>query len=1068
MSKSDEPIGLIGDALNQSSQTSGSQVAIAAAAFVGLAIFTLGAFSLLRPNNKIVYQPKLKYAAGEKKPPPISDGVFGWIPPILKLGEADLLPLIGLDAVTYLRFCKMIVYITAILAIIMCGTLIPVDLTFHLKNGNDASTKQYNINALTMNSVSGNYIWAHVAMSYIGTIVALFFIWLNYRQMVRLRWKWFRSDDYQTSFNARTLMITHVDKRMRSDEALAGALSSIGMPYPTTDVHISRVVGQLPYLIEEHDETVRKLERVLAKWLKDPNHVPSKRPTMKIGAKMGFGGKQVDAVDYLTNRINNLEATIENWKERISERKPESYGFASMATVPFAHAAARSLRGKKPRGLEVTLAPPPRDIIWKNLNLSKSQRFRSSVWGFVILSILLFINAVPLVAVALISQMERFKGVLPFLATWQNSSSWSFSAVSGLAPPAISGVFGYFLPPLMRRIGKYRGVTTRNRLDRVITNQYFGFLIISQFIVFTLVGVTLTTIAAAIKNSKDARNVDHILATVKNQYLNMGNYWLTWIPLRLFVAAFDISQAIKLLYTWVLSAFLGRTPRDIREFTKPPSFDYAIYYANMLFLFAVGMLYATLAPLVLAFVAVCAFVSFYLYKYMHIYVVVTKNESGGRLWRVVINRLLVCIVFMQVILALAVALDQHWPAFACLPPILFVLAFKIYCRIAFDRQFDWYIPDASEIASLKTHTGDASHHRLARRFGHPSLHQKLFTPLVHAKVKHLLPQVYSGRLDEHDSYGDPSKTSVMAGPGGLEIKAVEEEECAYDPKLDNDAASIFSTSTAAPFRGAPSRQGTADFQTQYAGYMAGGPRNPGNAFEMNNLAAGSQENLLEKAAMYDDTGRQQHFRKGSAGTMLSFNSRPSPGNEIPPPQPAGAMYRPNTAGSQGSGNGNGSFFPPGAGGPIRPGQPVRQDSYGNVGRGTPPPPRGAGGYLDSGRSSPGPGQFYASPQRGPSPAGAQTPGSRGMYGAPSGYASPSNMSSASLVEVHPQHSMAVSAASMYAEAPQLPPSQFGGPPQPTSAARFYNSSPQQQHPQQAPYYPAGQQQPPRGGPPYYR
>lgn len=1032
-------------------------MAIAAAAFVGLAVFTLAAFSLLRPNNKIVYQPKLKYAAGEKKPPPMSDGLFGWLPPVFKLSEAELLPLIGLDAVTYLRVCKMIVYITTILAVIMCGTLIPVDLTYHLKYGNSSTAKQYSLNLLTMNSVSGNYIWAHVAMSYIGTIVALFFIWLNYRQMVRLRWTWFRSDDYQNSFNARTLMITHVDKRMRSDEALAGALSSIGMPYPTTDVHISRVVGQLPFLIEEHDETVRKLERVLAKWLKDPNSVPSKRPKMKVGSHMGCGGQEVDAVDYLTNRINKLEATIENWKERISERKPESYGFASMATVPFAHAAARSLRGKKPRGLEVSLAPPPRDIIWKNLNLSKAQRFRSSVWGFVILSILLFINAVPLVAVALISQMDRFEGVLPFLGSWQRSSQWSFSAVSGLAPPAISGIFGYFLPPLMRRIGKYRGVTTRNRLDRVITNQYFGFLIISQFIVFTLVGVTLTTIASAIKNTKNARNADYILATVKNQYLNMGNYWLTWIPLRLFVATFDISQAIKLLYTWILSAFLGRTPRDIREFTKPPSFDYAIYYANMLFLFAVGMLYATLAPLVLAFVAVCAWVSFFLYKYMHIYVVVTKNESGGRLWRVVINRLLICIVFMQVILALAVALDQHWPAFACLPPILIVVIFKIYCRIAFDRQFDWYIPDAAEIAQLKTHTGDASHHRLARRFGHPSLHQKLFTPLVHAKVKHLLPQVYSGRLDEHDSYGDsPSKSGVLAGPGGLQIKAVEEEECAYDPKLDSDAASIFSTSTAAAFRGAPSRQGTTDFQAQYQDYMAGGPRNAGgNTFEMNALSADSQENLLEKAGTYDNASAR-HFRKGSAGTMLSYGSRPSPANELPPHVGAGALYRPSTGGSQNSG----SFFPPNAN--IRPGQPVRQDSYGNVGTAPASAPRS---YPNSGRSSPGLGQFYAaSPQQ-----RTVSPAQRGMYGAPSGYASPTNMSNASLVEVLPQHSMAASAASMYTEAPPMAP-QYQAQPQPTSAAaRYYTSSPQQQHQQQAgSYYSNQQQQPPHGGPPYYR
>lgn len=956
----------------------------------------------------------------------------------------------------------MMSYITSILAIIMCGTLIPVDLIYHGSHNSGA----HNLNRLSMYDVGGNYIWAHVAMSYIGTFVALFFIWQNYRQMVRLRWTWFRSDDYQQAFHARTLMITHVDKRMRSDGALAGALSSIGLPYATTDVHISRLVGKLPDLIEEHDDTVRKLERVLAKWLKNPNEVPSKRPTMRIGGRACFGGEDVDAVTHLTRRIKELEAAIAAWKERMQERKPESYGFASMATVPFAHAAARSLRKKRPRGLEVTLAPPPKDIIWQNMNLTKAHRARSSSWGFVLLSILLFVNAVPLVAVALISQMERFKDVLPFLGKWQNASSWSFSAVAGLAPPVISGAFGYFLPPLMRRLGKYRGVTTRNRLDRVITSQYFGFLVISQFLVFTLIGVTLTTIAQLINKDKQIRNADTILGLVKNQYLNMGNYWLTWVPLRFFVATFDMSQVIKLLSTWMLSAFLGRTPRDIREFTKPPSFDYAIYYANLLFLFAVGMLYATLTPLVLAFVAGCAWASFFIYKYMHVYVVITKNESGGRLWRVVINRLLICIVFMQVILALAVALDQHWPAFACLPPILFVLIFKIYCRIAFDRQFDWYIPDANELSKLKAHTGDASHHRLARRFGHPSLHQKLFTPMVHAKVKHLLPQVYSGRLDDYDPYAESGKVAdVSHGPGGLDIKAVDEDEAMYNPRLDADAASIFSSTTAGPFRGAPSRAATADFQTQYDQYVAQGPRGKGDAYEMNNLVNGSQENLLEKSgapSYYSGSAGGNHYRKGSIGTMLSGSgsNRPSPANEVPP----GALYRPGTAGSQGSG----SFFPPGAAAP-RPGQPYRQDSYATA---TSQP-------LRAGSTSPGPGQAYrmyaspvgySSPQNMSNPnladprAGSASPApgqAYRPYGASAGYASPQNMSNPSLVDAHgapsysaPQ-SMGASAASMYVEAapahpPQLP--YYGSSP-------AYTASPQQSY-QQPPYH----QQPPSRGP----
>ncbi|CAO1626926.1 unnamed protein product [Sympodiomycopsis kandeliae] len=1060
----DDPVKLISDALNQSSQTSGAQVGIAAGAFAGLAVFTLFMFCLLRPNNKIVYQPKQKYAEGDKKPPPLGDGLLSWIPPVLKTTEEEMLSHNGLDAVTFLRFTTMIRNIVTALAVVMCGVLIPVDVAYNLTSGKSSASKQSGLNMLTMADVSGNFIWAHVAMSYIGTIIALWFIYINYRQMVRLRWVWFRSPEYQNALYSRSLMITGVTKQLRSDAALAGTLSSIGMPYPTTDVHISRVVGKLPDLIEEHDDAVRELEHVLAKWLKSPNAVPAKRPTMRIGGFMCCGGREVDAVDYLTKRINALEASVEQWRERIAERKPESYGFAAMASVPFAHAAAKSLLKKKPRGLHIELAPPPKDIIWQNLTLTKAQRFKSSTWGFVLLSILLFINAVPLVAVALISQMERFKGVLPFLAKWQDASRYTFSAVAGLAPPVISGIFGYFLPYLMRRLGKYRGVTTRNKLDRVITAQYFGFLVISQFIVFTLVGVAITSVAQIVNEIKKHESFDSILdslrkivlGTVKYQYLAMSNYWLTWIPLRLFVVTFDMSQAIKLVLTWVQSVFFGQTPRDIREFTKPPNFEYAVYYANLLFLFAVGMLYATLAPLVLAFIAVVLWLAVWVYRYIHIYVAVTKNESGGRLWRLVINRLLVCIVFMQVILVLAVALDRAWKAFACLPPVLLVVGFKIYCMRAFDREFDWYIPSQSEIGQIRLHTGDASHHRLARRFGQPSLHQKLFTPMVHAKVKHLLPQVYEGRLEDHGIHDvEGRKAELEEVTGGLKIAAVDEQDCMYDPKLDSDAASVFSATTVGAFsRGPPSRAGTADqnFQDQYERYMAGGNQST-EALEMNAMSNGSHENLLEKSSNSNFGGNFQHGRKGSVGTMLSTSTRPSPGSEMPPGIGA---YRAGTPGSMGGGP-NGYFTSPQMQA-ARPGGPPRQDSYGygpspaGSGMASPGAPR-AYGYDQPPRSGQyngnggGPGNEYYASQAPPPRQG--TPGSMSL----------------SQYQHQPQHqpqyqqtaphSMGGSAASMYASAP-------GTPPVAGSAASMYTAT-------QAPYTqsprsgtPTGRPSPPPG------
>lgn len=93
-----------------------------------------------------------------------------------------------------------------------------------------------------------------------------------------------------------------------------------------------------------------------------------------------MGGKKVDAVDYLTEKIKNLDNRIEVstilcpcvsrtliltvylWsiqiaRQQIHEKKPENYGFASFESVPYAHIVAKTLHGKRRLGSHFELAP---------------------------------------------------------------------------------------------------------------------------------------------------------------------------------------------------------------------------------------------------------------------------------------------------------------------------------------------------------------------------------------------------------------------------------------------------------------------------------------------------------------------------------------------------------------------------------------------------------------------------------------------------------------------------------------------------------------------------------------
>jgi hypothetical protein len=64
-----------------------------------------------------------------------------------------------------------------------------------------------------------------------------------------------------------------------------------------------------------------------------------------------------------SKRLERTEQAIEAYRARIDTRKPETYGFASMAAVPYAHIVAQLLERKRPKGAQITLAPNPKDIV---------------------------------------------------------------------------------------------------------------------------------------------------------------------------------------------------------------------------------------------------------------------------------------------------------------------------------------------------------------------------------------------------------------------------------------------------------------------------------------------------------------------------------------------------------------------------------------------------------------------------------------------------------------------------------------------------------------------------------
>lgn len=760
-----------------------------------ISFVTVIVFNVLRPRNKIVYEPKVKYHDGNKVPPRISNGLFGWVSPLLHTKEPELVEKIGLDAAIFLRFLRMMRWTFSGIAFLTCAVLIPINVTYNLQHVDKLNRDI--LSMLTIRDVSGMLLFAHVAATYVITFFIMFMVWSNWKEVLRLRNQWFRSPDYVKSFYARTLMLSNVPKKYQTDEGIRALFDSVQAPYPTTAVHVGRSVGRLPELVEYHNDTVRDLERALVKYLKD-GKIQKKRPTTRIGGFMGMGGETKDAIDYYTAKVQRTETAVEQYRNQIDSRKAEKYGFASMAAVPYAHIVANLLNGKKVKGSTITLAPPPKDIIWENLNKSSTEINGKRMTGWIFLILVCFFNTVPLFIISILANLASLTSFVPFLETWSQQSKATFTFVSGVLPPAVSALFGFFLPIVMRWLSRYQGATTHSKLDRSVIARYFAFLVISQLVIFTLIGVVFLSVKEIVleigkhKSFHDIlENIHTLPDKINRTYIDQSSYWLTYFPLRGFLVIFDLAQIVHLVWIFIKKRLFGRTPREIREWTQPPEFEYSVYYSNMLFMGTVGLVFAPLAPLVVLASAVIFWVSSWVYKYQLMFVFVSRVESGGRLWNVIINRLLISVILMQLLMVLTIGLQYTFKSFywvSTIPPILIIAAFKWYLTRTFNRNFQFFIPSQQDLQNAQVHSqrADTAGNRLEKRFGHPALTAELFTPLVHANMTGLLAEVYHGKIGSTqtklEEYGG-SKIDAKIVAGGIKIAGIEQNDLEYDPAL---------------------------------------------------------------------------------------------------------------------------------------------------------------------------------------------------------------------------------------------------------------------------------------------
>lgn len=864
-------------------------------------------FCFVRPYNTVVYAPKLKHADAKHAPPVLGKGPFAWIKPVWKTTEEELAEKIGLDATLFLRFTRMCRNMFIVLTIVGCAIIIPVNFVGGKQTADAFSSKISTVYRLTPQYMFGAPFWGFVAIGYVITAVVCPFLWWNYRAVARLRRKYFDGSEYQNSLHSRTILVTDIPQNMRNDDGVVNLVDSIKATSSLPRTAIARNVKEIPEKIEEHEKAVRQLEKVLAKYLKNPDRLPATRPLCKPSKKDKTQphNQKVDAIDYLTNRIEILESEIRMQRESVDNRNPMAYGFASYKTIDEAHSLAYAAKGKKPNGARLRLSPKPSDLLWKNLGMTPSlRRYRriiNNLWVALLTVAWIVPNA--LIAVFL-TDLSKLGRVWPAFQTELEAHQNGWAAVQGVLAPALTSLFYFFLPSIFRKLSARAGDVSKTSRERHVIHKLYAFFVFNNLVVFSFFSSVWGLVTFLVNKRKkdhmswgDALEEAEPLRKIMDTFSTVSPFWVNWLLQRNLGAAIDLSQIVNLAWGSMVRRFRHPTPRELIESTAPPPFDYASYYNYFLFYTTVALCFAAFQPIVLPVTCLYFTIDFILKKYLLMYVFVTKTESGGQYWRILFNRFIFALLLANTFIALMVAAKAGeflvWKMLAAMAPLPFIIiGFKFYCHRAFDDQIYWYTKGEKKDkeANALPDKSSRDRDRVAVRFGHPALYKKLMKPMVHEKARHMLAQIYGGRLNSEidDSntggYSDSVNMNRMSKTKPGKISDNHPFELVNESQLDFEHF-----------------KNRADFREEHGGEgeMYGRPSDmirPGTP-----------------GRMYSDSSAASHARSASAGSNMSDRTFTpdrvrTPGEDLPgTTYPAGYHITPAMRGASPGPGGRGAW-----------------------------------------------------------------------------------------------------------------------------------------------------------------
>jgi hypothetical protein len=295
--------------------------------------------------------------------------------------------------------------------------------------------------------------------------------------------------------------------------------------------------------------------------------------------------------------------------------------------------------------MKLFVAPEPRDIVWKNIQIDHYISTGRAFVANVLLGLGVFLWSIPLTLIQAWAKVENV-AMIPGLE-WVgeiHGGTWD-ALINGYLPVITLLGLILLLPIIFEWVAtSYEKRKTLSGVEDSIVGRYFYYQLANIYITVTA-GAIWTSLADIIDHPQS------LLETLGKTLPRLAGYFISLLITKTLAGLPLILLRFGALtrMTFLRSCFSKKrlTQRELNELYRKESIYYGWVYPTQFLVIIICFTYACISPLVLPVGSIYFFFALLVYKKQALYVYSPTHESGGKMFPQAISKTLFALVISQ-------------------------------------------------------------------------------------------------------------------------------------------------------------------------------------------------------------------------------------------------------------------------------------------------------------------------------------------------------------------------------------------------------------------------------------